>query len=74
MENQEQKAEPLKNIAYAMKDLAKLQKQVNIKVIRALRSHERRLERIEKHLGIQPSPKEILEINNTTDIEKELQD
>lgn len=66
-------SEAFKNIAYAMKDRAKLQKQVDIKILRAIRNHERRLARIEKHLDITPSPKEVLEFNNIKDMENELE-
>ena len=57
--NLNDEAEPFKMIAYAMKDLAQQQKNVNIKILRALRNHEKRLARIEFHLKINPSPKEV---------------
>lgn len=50
--NMNEDAEPFKSIAYAMKDLTQQQKNVNQKILRALRNHEKRLDRIEKKLGI----------------------
>jgi len=59
--NLNEEVEPFKNLAYAMKDLAAQQNNVSRKLLRALRNHEKRLARIEKHLHIQVSPKEVAE-------------
>jgi len=57
--NLNDEVEPFKNLAFAMKDAAHQQKNVNIKLLRALRNHEKRLVRIENHLHITISSKEL---------------
>lgn len=53
-----------KSIAYTMKHEQELERQKNTKILRALRSHERRLDRIEKHLKITPTDKELYAFAN----------
>lgn len=51
--------EEYKSIAYALKDMQNQQRQVYTKILRVLRNQEKRLERVEKHLNIIPSPYEL---------------
>lgn len=53
-----------KSIAYTMKHEQELERQKNSKLLRALRSHERRLDRIEKALKITPTDKELYAFAN----------
>lgn len=53
-----------KSIAYAMKSEQEQGRQKNAKILRALRSHERRLDRIEKFLKITPTDKELYAFAN----------
>ena len=57
-DNINDEAEPFKSLAFAMKDQQQQDKNVNQKILRALRNHERRLHRIEKHLHIITRDKE----------------
>jgi len=57
--NLNENAEPFKSIAYSMKDLEQQQRNVNQKILRALRNHEKRLSRLEAHLKINISSKEL---------------
>ena len=57
--NLNDEAEPFMMIAYAMKDSLQEQKNVNIKILRALRNHEKRLVRLEEKMKVTPSPKEL---------------
>jgi len=56
-----------KSIAYAMKSEQEQGRQKNAKILRALRSHERRLDRIEKNLKITPTDKELYAFANDDD-------
>ena len=49
--------EPFKNLAFAMKD-----QNVNIKLLRALRSHEKRIVRLEKILEARMTEKERIDV------------
>jgi len=53
--------EDYKSIAYTQKDIQKLEKQYMTKILRVFRNHEKRIARIEKQLGITPSPYELME-------------
>lgn len=50
--NINESAEPFKSIGFAMKKLAQEQHNVNAKILRALRNHEVRIDRIEKKLSL----------------------
>ena len=53
-----------KSVAYCMKEEQEVERQKNQKILRVLRAHENRLDRIEKHLGITPSDKEMYDLTN----------
>ena len=56
--NLNDEVEAFKSLAYAMKD-AGFNQNIGNKILRALRSHEKRLVRLEKQMNINPSPKEL---------------
>ena len=51
--------EEYKSLAYTIKDMQNHERQVYTKILRVLRNQEKRLERVEKHLKIVPSPYEL---------------
>lgn len=56
--------EAFKSLAYAMKDQAgHLDRNVNGKLLRALRSHEKRIVRLEKILNAQAKQKELEDVS-----------
>lgn len=67
--NLNDEVEPFKQIAYAFKDLAQEQKNVSIKILRALRNHEKRLVRIENQLNLTPSKKELADYQKTVEVD-----
>lgn len=65
-DNINENAEPFMQILYAMKDRQNNQKNVDIKILRALRNHEKRLVRLEQQAGIVPSKKELADYKRKT--------
>jgi len=53
-----------KSVAYTAKALEELERQYKTKILRILRSHEKRIQRLEKHQGIEPSNKELFDLSN----------